>query len=169
MASVEKHSSGSGRPKGMTGQVVHQRRSRCYQLWLMGFNETEIAQSIGISQSNVSRHIDVARRQNPLSDKTARERHWAILQQTYDSNMLVMREAWKLFLDPENGKKPEVRANLLARIQTSVGLLTRFIPNADYLEFEKRIEDLRADMARTGEKINEMKLRDRISPFSAGT
>lgn len=135
---VENHAAGPGRPKGFTHLSARQRQDECYRLYLMGLNMTEIAESLGIDRSSVSRYVHKSLQKGSWSDKTYREKFTALFQQTYDQTMLVQRELWKLHLNPETKNHAEI----LGRILAGIVILMRFIPDLETIKFEEIMIEL---------------------------
>src|SRR5207244_5648266 len=84
---VKNHAVGPGRPKGFTHSSARRRQDECYRLYLMGLNMTEIAESLRIDRSSVSRYIQKSLQKGTWSNKTYREKFNALSQQTLDQIM----------------------------------------------------------------------------------
>jgi len=133
----------------------------------MGFNESEIASALKIDQSNVSRHVAAARRGGSWMSRTARERYGDLLQQTYDSVMLSMKEAWRLYLSPEI--KPELKHVFLAKVQAGIGLLGHLLPDAEALMFEEALAKSNESQQKVEQMMAEWKQRNKVLPVRTGT
>jgi AcrR family transcriptional regulator len=154
-----------GRPRE-NRQSVDQRRQKIYRLWLLGTSVSQIAESLGLNPSSVSRHIEAQRRSGSLMNRTARERYQDVLQETYDAARLSMQEAWRIYLSPET--KPELKNALLARIQGGVGLITRFLPDLEAMALEEKIRTVAEEHRIIREAIEEQKQSNKVLPVRTG-
>ncbi len=123
----------------------------------MGLNLTEISENLGIDRSNVSRHVDKALQEGTWSGSSAGKRFTGLFQQVYDSTMLALRECWRLYASSQTKNKAE----LLARIQGCIGLLSRFVPDLETVQVNEQIHELAKKMQ------EERTLRDRIQSLTA--
>ncbi len=129
---------------------VEQRRQQAYKLYLMGFSTTEIAESLKIDDSNVSRALTVIRRRNGEwfdRHKDWNARYRCLFKEAYDRVMETIREAWRVYYEAE---KPEVKSSLLARVQTGIALYCRLLnvaaPGIDQLWVDETATRLQAEL-----------------------
>ena len=167
LASSESHNSGPSK----TRQAVKERRQQLYRLWLAGYSEAEIASAYRINQSNVSRAIKEIRSRTTWLDKPMRERHSAILQETYDLSKLTIREAFRNYYSLKGTERADAvaRAIILGRVQNAAGIIARLSPDLEQLALQEKIDEVLQNQAEVRRNIEEQKLRSRILPAQTGS
>ncbi len=128
-----------GRPR-LSRQVIKRRREEIYRLHLAGMRESEIADSLHLSQSSVSEAIKSVRAGSSWFDKTARDRFADVIDKTRDMALATIAESWKMYLSPALADKPAVRALFMGRVQSGIKILAGFAPDAEALWVQETLE-----------------------------
>ena len=152
-----------GRPR-LPVKAVQERREQIYRLHLMGWSQTEIAQSLQLSQSSVSEAINTVRSGDSWIGKTAKERYWDLIDRTKDMAVQTIREAWRQYHSSELTDKPGIRSLYLGRVQNGIKILTAFLPDAERLYMEEQVEKVRADQKKIEAHWEEERQKGKITP-----
>ncbi|HZY95358.1 MAG TPA: helix-turn-helix domain-containing protein [Candidatus Bathyarchaeia archaeon] len=164
--SVNSHTSS----QSLKRREVEKRREQIYQLHLKGWTQVEIAESLQVDQSTVSRAIAEVRDGNACITQSSRDMHSKLLQEIHDRITLVMREAWRMYHDSNNAGKPELRSSLLARIVSSLAVLSRFLPDLEQLWMTDQLEDVLKRQAMIEKDWAERRLKERtIHPITSSS
>jgi hypothetical protein len=141
-----------GRPKGMTRQAAQKQRAKIYALYLRGFSESEIAESLTIHQSTVSRSLSIMRKKNVrwfLDNKYPIDRFQNLFKATLDAIWETIRESWILYHNTPDGKV-EARVNTIGRIQSGIALYCKILgivaPSLDELYWHDQIQKINKDL-----------------------
>lgn len=149
-------------------------RERIYRLSLKGITNTEIARTVGVDESNVSRHLATIRRTNTdwfdqHKDPDGRLR--AFFKEYADKLNEIYREAWIQYTAAVNPQPTERNPNPQpTSIQNRVGLLNTMLnalrelrvhyrmvaPSIDEVYYRQQLDELRKAIyeKRQAEKVN---------------
>ncbi len=176
MTSVKNHSPGPGRPPGLTRRAADQRRMQCYDLYLKGFSEPQIASSLQLHHSSVSRYLSSVRNKNAEwfeSTKDPHNRYRGMFKLALDRVEQVVREQWwNYHHTPED--KTTVRSEILNRILDAVAVSCKILGLTaaevmDVLYFQEEFDKLHEKVEEGKRKILEMQkesqLAGRVLPF----
>jgi predicted transcriptional regulator len=147
-----------GRPNGLTRQLAEKQRLNIYSLALKGFSQGEIADSLGINQSSVSRSLSVMRKRNArwfVENRSPFDRYQGLFKATYDAIQETIRESWLLYHNTPNSNV-EALSHLIARIQSGIALQARVAgvtaASLDELYFDEQFKDLQSRIKKLNEK-----------------
>jgi DNA-binding transcriptional ArsR family regulator len=143
---------GPGRPRGATIKRAEFTRLKIYDLYLKGFSEQRISESLGLDQSTISHHLSVMRKRNAewfAANRDPMNRYKGLFKQAADMMALILHEAW-LNYQSCPVEKFETRSNLLGRVNQSLEQFVRLLgisaPDLDKLFFHQEFETLRAEI-----------------------
>lgn len=129
-----------------------------YELHMGGWSTIQIARSLGVDHSNVSRALAIIRKRNAGwydKNKDPDHRFRSLFKQIYDHFALTIREAWTMFYNTP-AEKPEARDHLLARVQRGLELQCKLLgvtsPSLDDLYFQEEMDKAHATLAGAMEK-----------------
>ncbi len=173
VSSVESYSSKTpGRPRGLTRRQADQRRMQCYDLWLKGFSEPQIAGSVGISQPAVSKYLSSVFQKNAEWFENAKDpnnRYRGMFKLALDRVEQVLREQWfNYHHTPED--KTLLKSAILSRVLDGIALQCRVLGLSaaevmDSLFFTEQYEGLLKKLEEMKRRMEEQGMADRILPF----
>jgi hypothetical protein len=146
VSSSETDTGNGGRPR-LSKKEIRARREKIYLLHLSGLRESQIAEHLHLSQSSVSEAIKSVRAGTSWFQKSARERFGDVIDQTRDMALATISESWKMYLSPGLMDKPAVRALWMGRIQSGVKIMAEFVPDAERLQVDDLIQQIKAQEA----------------------
>jgi len=111
---------------------------------LIGLSQVQIADSLGITQGQVSRYIDDVRKAKAWMSKPAKERYEFLLRDIYDRAELVFSEAWHVYHDRQMlPEEKRLRSGLLRSIAACLTPMTHFVPDAEGRWLEEQMNEIR--------------------------
>lgn len=153
---------------------VEERRQKIYEFNMMGWNTVQIARSLGVDDSNVSRALSVMRTRNASwfdQHKDPDRRFRSLFKQIYDHFALTIREAWVNY-HHTSAEKPEARNNLLARVQHGLNLQAKLLgiagPDLDDLFYQDVKNGLDRQLAEVERDIQDFVLVRKVQPLGPG-
>jgi predicted transcriptional regulator len=150
---------------------VQERRQKAYELYLEGFNETQIGTLLHVSQRTISTALSVIRRQNAKwyqQNKKLDARFESKFKEHEDRLMHVYNEAFQNYrlvpALPENPLKPlSAKISLLqvarAALHDVAELYGLRAPNIDELAFMETLDNLLKE-------LEELKQKAKVKPLA---
>jgi predicted transcriptional regulator len=141
--------------------LVDTRRTKAYSMYLRGYNQQQIAETLNVNQSTVSRAIAAKRQEN--SRWFERNEGESILrnifQEERDRYLDLLQEEWKHYGLLETGSRESREA--LSLIRATVGSLSsmvgRLVKELEAVQNRKELDELK-EIVRSLEKIRESTL-----------
>ena len=138
-------------------------RGECYRFHLLGLTQQQIGEALNISHGQVSRYIDDVRNAKVWMNKPAKVRYVFLLQEIYDRTGAWYAEASRLYYETDITPEEKIaRGNLIARINSSLVTMTRFIPDAEAMRIEHEMEALKQVHETIGKTIEEIRQKGKI-------
>ena len=138
-------------------------RGECYRFHLLGLTQQQIGEALNISHGQVSRYIDDVRKAKVWMNKPAKVRYAFLLQEIYDRTGAWYAEASRLYYGTDITTEEKIsRGNLIARVNSSLVTMTRFIPDADALQNEAQMDLLRQQHEKIERIIEEVRQKGKI-------
>lgn len=159
---VPERSTGPGRPKGLTHQNVLKIRDQVYRFHLFGLNQEQISGHLNISQSQVSRHIEAARKGKLWTgEKPVRDRANILIQTQFDRFEVWHNEQARIYHSLEMPlEEKALRIRMIGDVMRGVGLMSQYVPDATMLGLLDGYQVLGAELERTLQ--DDIEWRDRI-------
>ncbi len=167
MPSVENHTlpAKTGRPRGLTSRAARKRREESYRFHLLGLTQEQIGEALHISQGQVSRYIDDVRKAKVWMNKPAAERYKLLMQEIYDRTELWYGEASRLYYAADiSFEEKNAKTNLLRAVDSILGGMRKFLPDAQILWANAIIEEIRSRQNEIEKDYAEKRLAERVLP-----
>jgi predicted transcriptional regulator len=140
-------SAGSDAGSQRSRSVVKARRAQAYSMYLRGFNERQIAESLHVKQSTVSRALAAKRKENAewLVKNDGENLLRSFFQEERDRYLDLLQEEWNYYYDlVKNGSKGQTQA--LNMIRATLGSMShmegRLVKELDAVQTRKELDEL---------------------------
>src|SRR3989442_3094716 len=137
--------SGAGNQRSRA--LVEERRARAYGMYLKGFSEEQIAESLHVNQSTISSALATKRRENiALFGKVESESLLrSFLQEEKDRYLDLLQEEWNHYYSiGENNTKGrnQVLSVIRATLTAMSNMAGRIVAELDTLRMDKKVDEL---------------------------
>jgi len=144
---IQQMSIESGAGNQRSHELVEERRARAYSMYLKGFSEEQIAESLHVNQSTISRALAVRRRENVALFGGAEGENFlqSFLQEEKDRYLDLLQEEWNHYYSiVDNNVKGRIQA--LSVIRATLAAMSnmsgRLVAELDTLRMNKKVEEL---------------------------
>ncbi len=148
-------------------------RDQAYRLHLFGLNQEQIADHLHISQGQVSRHIDAARKGKLWTgEKPVRDRANILIQTQFDRFEVWHNEQARIYHSLEMPlEEKALRIRMIGDVMRGVGLMSNYVPDATMLGLLEGGEVINAELDRIVEELRkeqeEKRMQNRVQPMPA--
>src|SRR5438309_3717566 len=130
----------------------------------MGWSQNEIAQSLDLDPSAISKAIEKMRNRRGSTSTSARKRYDCLLQEMADRASLAQREGWRLYHDTSlSERERNLRATVLGKVIGGLSIIGRFAGDLETMRFEEQLEELRRQHEQIRGMIEEARQKGKIS------
>jgi len=147
-------------------------RDQVYRLHLFGLNQEQISEHLNISQSQVSRHIEAARRGKLWTgEKPVRDRANILVQTQFDRFEVWHNEQARIYHSLEMPlEEKALRIRMIGDIMRGVGVMSNYVPDATMIGLLEGYHVLNAELDRileqTSKEQEEKRLSNRVQPIA---
>src|SRR5438093_5107586 len=148
----------SGAGNQRSRELVEERRARAYSMYLKGFSEKQIAESLHVNQSTISRALAARRRENVALFGGVEGKNFlqSFLQEEKDRYLDLLQEEWNHYYsigDNDVKARSQGLSVIRATLAAMSNMVGRIVAELDTLRMGKQVNELLV-------RVNDLQKRD---------